>query len=317
MHPRRLIEADLPIATISREARREKSIRRGHISTLHIWWARRPLAACRAVLLAALLPDPADESCPPSFRERARALLAALPGKQGKRAGDLGDPLALRNALLDLIGEASSWEKARDGALLEACRGLVLAGNEALGGEGPPLVVDPFAGGGTIPLEALRVGARAFSSDLNPVAVLLEKVLLELTPEHGERLAREVRSWGEKIRREAARELGKLYPTARGERPVAWLWARTIRCEGPRCGSEVPLLRSLTVVGRGKTRVSLRLFPNRRKRQVGIEIVHGAARAGEGTVKRATVTCPVCGFTTRVARVRAQLCSRRGGARDA
>ena len=108
--------------------------------------------------------------------------------------------------------------------------------------------MDPFAGGGSIPLEALRVGADAFASDLNPVPVLLNKVVLEYIPKYGQRLADEVRKWGEWIKREAEKELAEFYPKdADGATPIAYLWARTIQCEGPGCGAEVPLILNVAV----------------------------------------------------------------------
>jgi adenine-specific DNA methylase len=106
--PKRLIEVDLPIKKISEQSRREKSIRHGHISTLHIWWARRPLAACRAVILAGLLPDPADDACPQPFRHAALNALAPLPGKM--RPAD--DRLGLRQAILDFIADFSDWDRS-------------------------------------------------------------------------------------------------------------------------------------------------------------------------------------------------------------
>jgi adenine-specific DNA methylase len=180
---KRIAEVDFPIAEVSRHSAREKSIRHGHPSTLHLWWARRPLAACRAMLLALLLPDPCDERCPPEFKEQARGLLPKLVGTIGS------DDLALRQAILRFIADFANWDNAAHPVFLEVGRGLVKA---AHGGE-PPLVVDPFAGGGSIPLEALRLGCDAFASDLNPVACLILKVMLEDIPRHGPELAAEPR----------------------------------------------------------------------------------------------------------------------------
>src|SRR5205823_10462621 len=136
------------------------------------------------------------------------------------------------------------------------------AAHEALGGEAGtrPLVVDPFAGGGSIPLEALRVGADAFASDLNPVAVLLNKMVLEYIPKYGQKLADEVRKWGQWVKEQGEKELGQFYPKdADGSTPIAYLWARTIRCEGPSCGANVPLMRSLWLAKKGSRSVALRL----------------------------------------------------------
>ena len=190
-YPKRLIEVDLPIKKISAHARREKSIRHGHISTLHIWWARRPLAACRAVLCASLWPDPApgpdDPPCPQTFVNDARRIMHEFWDPMDLGGRDLDDPLELRCALLDFMADFANWDHSTDGRYLEAARALTQSAHESLGGvpDTRPLVIDPFAGGGAIPLEALRVGADAFASDLNPVAVLLNKVVLEYIPKYG------------------------------------------------------------------------------------------------------------------------------------
>lgn len=353
-YPKRLIEVDLPIARISAHARREKSIRHGHISTLHIWWARRPLAACRAVLCAALWPDPADPLCPPPFREAAARLITEFARKimgQGEKIGTPGlrktcspeshgrwekvangevvfDPgdadhqNVLRFELLDFIADFANWDNSTVPEYLETARALTQAAHESLGGEPGtrPLVVDPFAGGGSIPLEALRVGADAFASDLNPVAVLLNKVVLEYIPKYGQRLADEVRKWGAWIKEQAEKELAEFYPKDQnGATPIAYLWARTIRCEGAGCGAEVPLMRSLWLARKGTRSVALRLVRDPKAKRVDFEIVANprAKEVGEGTVKRGSATCPVCGFTTPVKSVREQLKKRRGGAADA
>ena len=353
-YPKRLIEVDLPIKRISAHARREKSIRRGHISTLHLWWARRPLAACRAVLCASLWPDPADELCPAIFRERARELMVdwardRMPRVKGTMSKEsiekflavrsdpilLANAAELRGALLDFIADFSNWDNATNSDFLETSRRLTIASHEALGGEEGtrPLVVDPFAGGGAIPVEALRVGADAFGSDLNPVAVLLNKVLLEYLPKYGRTLAHELRKWGAWIVEEAHRELGRFYPAdPDGAIPVAYLWARTIQCEGPSCGADVPLIRSLWLSKKTNRSVAVQLVADPEAKRVKFKIVNKlrgcwvnqdnpndkiANPSFEGTVKRGAVTCPCCGYTTAVTRVREQLKKRRGGSRDA
>jgi adenine-specific DNA methylase len=255
-YPRRLIEVDLPIKRISAHARREKSIRHGHISTLHIWWARRPLAACRAVVCAALWPDPGDEVCPDAFRTEARRLMAEWAAKHldrcstesfgrfaqiAKTPETLMDAATLRTALLDFIADFANWDNSTVPEYLATSRALTQSAHEALGGAPGtrPLVVDPFAGGRSIPLEALRVGADAFASDLNPIPVLLNKVVLEYIPKYGQRLADEVRKWGAWIKEQAEKELAEFYPKdPDGATPIAYLWARTIRCEGARWRSQ-------------------------------------------------------------------------------
>ncbi len=193
--------------------------------------------------------------------------------------------------------------------------------------------MDPFAGGGSIPLEALRVGADAFASDLNPVAVLLAKVVLEYTPKYGQRLADEVRKWGEWIKQEAEKELAEFYPKdPDGATPIAYLWARTIKCEGPGCGAEVPLIRSLWLAKKANRSVALQLVPNLIAKSVDFKIIV-KQRGGwvnqddaherianpkfDGTMKRGSATCPCCGYTTPVARVSEQLKFHRGGANNA
>ena len=346
-YPKRLIEVDLPIKRISAHARREKSIRHGHISTLHIWWARRPLAACRAVICASLWPDPADEHCPAAFIKAAgqemqkwtsherQALLSeeSRPHfeKLRKHPDNSVNPVQLRTLLLDFIADFANWDNSTVREYLDTSRALTQAAHEALGGEPGtrPLVVDPFAGGGSIPLEALRVGADAFASDLNPVPVLLNKVVLEYIPKYGQRLADEVRKWGEWIKREAEKELAEFYPRdADGATPIAYLWARTIQCEGPGCGAEVPLIRSLWLAKKANRSVALQLVPNKKAKRVDFKIIV-KQRGGwvnqddqnekiaepnfDGTVKRGSATCPCCGYTTPVTRVREQLKIQRGG----
>ncbi len=439
-YPKRLIEVDLPIKRISAHARREKSIRHGHISTLHIWWARRPLAACRAVLCAALWPDPADELCPQAFRETAVRLMHefALTAAKERSVADLCHPYTwsqltalrqpegqldptnpahlnfLRRLLLHFIADFANWDASTETHYLATARALTQAAHEALGGAPGtrPLVVDPFAGGGAIPLEALRVGADAFASDLNPVAVLLNKVVLEYIPKYGQRLADEVRKWGAWVKEEAEKELAEFYPclptgrprtppkpepgkfyvyvlqcadqslykgqtsnlvqrfkqheagrvswtaprrpvelvyyetfssreeavlrekylksgsgrewlkkalATEQETPIAYLWARTIRCEGPGCGAEVPLMRGMWLSKKKNRPTALRMILDLQEKRVDFEIIEGveAEDVGEGTVRRGSATCPVCGFTTPVTSVRQQLSERRGGAADA
>src|SRR5579859_3043076 len=350
-YPKRLIEVDLPIKRISAHSRREKSIRHGHISTLHIWWARRPLAACRAVICAALWPDPADPECPRAFIEKAcqemqkwtsharQAMLSAESCKRFEAARQkpalFQDLVQLRAALLDFIADFANWDNSTVKQFLETSRALTQTAHEALGGAPGtrPLVVDPFAGGGSIPLEAVRVGADAFASDLNPIPVLLNKVVLEYIPKYGQRLANEVRRWGEWIRKEAEKELASFYPTdPDGATPIAYLWARTINCEGPNCGAEVPLIRTLWLAKKPHRSVALQLLPNTRSKRIDIRVITKHVNKWvdsadpkvvfdnpklEGTVKGGAATCPCCGYTTPVARVREQLRQRRGGARDA
>ncbi len=133
-YPKRLIEVDLPIKKISEHARREKSIRHGHISTLHIWWARRPLAACRAVICSALWVDPADPFCPEKFRKDAAAFMKRFFDPMGTDGRDFNDPMVLRDALLDFIADFANWDNSTKKEYLETSRALTQSAHESLGG---------------------------------------------------------------------------------------------------------------------------------------------------------------------------------------
>ena len=241
---RKLIEVAMPLETINREAAREKSIRHGHPSTLHLWWARRPLAAARAVLFAQLVDDPSSH--PDRF-----------PTEDAQRAE--------RERLHRIIERLVVWENTHDEDLLAEAHAEIL---ESTGGNPPP-ILDPFAGGGTIPLEAQRLGLEAHASDLNPVAVLINKALIEIPPKFAGRapvfpgladsrigdwggttgLAADVRAYGEWMRDEAEKRVGEHYPQAKLDDGttttiIAWIWARTVTCPNPACGIEMPLVRS-------------------------------------------------------------------------
>ena len=301
---------DFPIAEVSRHAARETSIRRGHPRTLHLWWARRPLASSRAILLGLLWPDPCDPLCPPGFKQRAYELLPQVQGKVGPEDRDL------RGALLKFIGDFASWDLAANRNYLEVSRALIKAAH----GEEPPLVVDPFAGGGSIPLEALRLGCEAFASDLNPVACLILKVMLEDIPRLGPRLAEELRSVGVAIKELVKKELAELYPKdPEGMTPIAYLWARTVLCESPNCGAEIPLVRSFWLCGKANRRWALKhlvVRPAGEPPRVEFEIFEPREEhdVAAGTVTRAKATCLCCGSVLAPDRVRTQLSAARGGA---
>jgi len=241
---RKLIEVALPLETINRESAREKSIRHGHPSTLHLWWARRPLAAARAVLFAQLVDDPSSH--PDQF-----------PTEE--------DQQAERERLHGIIERLVVWENINDDRLLAEAHEEILKSTDG----NPPPILDPFAGGGTIPLEAQRLGLEAHASDLNPVAVLINKALIEIPPKFADRppvfpgladsemagwkgaagLAADVRAYGEWMRDEAEKRIGKHYPKAKlpdgtEATVIAWIWARTVICPNPACGIEMPLVRS-------------------------------------------------------------------------
>jgi putative DNA methylase len=333
---KRLIEVDLPIKRISEHARKDQNIRKGHLHTVHVWWATRPLASCRAVLMATLLPDPADPNCPPTFISAARRLMREWAARHlakasaescprlvriQKNADVLNDPRELRATLLDFIADFAAWDAGVDEAYLKTARALVAAAHP----DGPPLVLDPFAGAGSIPFEALRVGAQAFAGDLNPVAVLINKVALEYLPKYGRRLAEGVEKWGKWVLEEARKRLAPYYPAdSEGNIPLAYIWARTITCEGPGCGAEVPLLGMLWLSRKSKKLVALRYRGvkaegSRHRPEVVVEVFNprSESEVQPPIVKRFAATCPCCGYTTPYKNVREQLRARRGGTRDA
>lgn len=255
----------------------------------------------------------------------------------------LNDPLELRAALLDFIADYANWDNATTKQYLDASRALTGAAHSALGGEGlRPMVADPFAGGGAIPLEALRVGADAFATDLNPVAVILNKVILEYIPKYGERLSAEFRGRAERIALQAREDLRPFYPTeSDGSEPMAFIWARTILSEAPDTHAapvEVPLLRSMWLANKRNRRIAIRWTRDGRGRvktesatvayadgtsrlvrrpQLEIFEPRDASEVESGTSQGGAATCPVTGYTTPVERVRDQLSARRGGAADA
>jgi putative DNA methylase len=234
----------------------------------------------------------------------------------------------LRQALIKFIADFANWDAAADPVYLEAARALVKAAH----GDEPPLVVDPFAGGGSIPLEALRLGCDAFASDLNPVACLILKVLLEDIPRHGSALAEELRKVGAEVKAAAEKELAESYPPdPDGARPIAYLWARTVRREAPNCGAEIPLARSfwlakkevwgrkagkrVKVRGRQALRYSI-VRTRGRPPEIVFELFEPRTDSAvpRGTVSRAKATCPVCNIVLPPERVRAQLGAQKGGA---
>ena len=259
-------------------------------------------------------------------------------------ARKLDDLRELRGALLDFIADFADWDNAAISEYLETSRLLTQTAHEALGGEpgSQPLLADPFAGGGAIPLEALRVGADVFASDLNPVAFLLNKVMLEYAPRYGQELPDEVRKWGKWIKEQADKELSAFYPEdPDGATPIAYLWARTVLSEAPGLGRtpiEVPLIRSFWLSKRAGHKRALRWMRDKtgriRVETVRITYQNGTileacrpllevftpkqdAQVEPGTVARGAATCPLTGFVLPVARVREQLRSRRGGTDDA
>jgi putative DNA methylase len=314
---RKLIEVALPLEAINRESAREKSIRHGHPSTLHLWWARRPLAACRAVLFAQLVDDP---SARPDLYPTAEAQTAK------------------RKELFELIERLVVWENTTDDALFKRAHAEILA---STGGK-PPAILDPFAGGGSIPLEAQRLGLEAHASDLNPVAVLINKALIEIPPKWAGRppvfpgaaksrmgdwpratgLAEDVRRYGQWMRDEAEKRIGHLYPKAKlpdgtMANVIAWIWARTVACPNPACGIEMPLVRSWWL-GKKKGKeayVVPRIVGGRVEFEIGHSLAHAPTKTDDGTVSRTGAVCVACHTAVPLTYIRAEGKAKRMGAR--
>lgn len=369
----RLIEVALPIREISAESVRQKKAQRGHISTLHLWWARRPLATSRAVVFASLVPDPDDPRCPADFLAAVeRHLKTHVPtdlkhyrrGRQSRRDEDPyrpyeGMPDTLRNRLMMFIAkwspeslafeagrranaaapkellddrslvkwETSDPENGQGHEVLRIARQLVKVAYE---GE-MPSVLDPFAGGGAIPLEAGRLGCRAIANDYNPVAHLILRATCEFPQEYGkpgnrkalieefgkemERgievpnvLIHDVENWATKVVERAREQLGHLYPPGKDGMPVVgYFWARTAPCSNPSCRAEIPLLRSLFLCKKKDKKVALTMEVDKQRKTVRFGIAEGKGiNTTDGTMQnRGNTLCPYCEQVTPVADLRA------------
>ena len=289
----KLIEVALPLAAINKAASREKSIRHGHPSTLHLWWARRPLAATRAVIWASLVDDPSgDESLTPEEQE------------------------AERQRLFKILERLVVWENSNNPEVLAEAKAEI----DRCFPDGPPPILDPFAGGGAIPLEAQRLGLKALAGDLNPVAVLINKAMIEIPPrfagmapvhpsiektlttwERAQGLAADVEAYGQWMRDEAQRRIGHLYPDATGPNgkkltPIAWIWARTVESPDPSWSGHVPLVASWTLANKpGKPKVWVEPIIDRETQAVRYEIREGGEPTHERTVNRGNGTCLATG----------------------
>ncbi len=304
---KKLIEVALPLEAINDAAVHEKSVpRRGHPATLHLWWARRPLAAARAVLFASLVDDPSSK--PDAFTT--------------EEAQD-----AERARLFALLEVLCRWESTGDETILKKARAEIRA---ATGGD-LPTIVDPFAGGGAIPVEAARLGLPVRASDLNPVPVLLNRVMLTFPrdfantppvhPDAARRLrgtewlgtsglAEDVRAYGRQLRDAAHQEIGGLYPKAahHGSKVTvgSWIWARTVTCSNPGCRASIPLVRSFQLSSKKNRRTWVRPCVNTESRTVTFDIARGNGDIPPGTVARNAARCLVCEQTTPLSVVRTE-----------
>ncbi len=420
---KKLIEVAMPIKEISAESVRDKSIRHGHISTLHLWWARRPLPVCRAVVFASLVPDPLDENCPQQFRDAVEIILgkAQNPGDPYRPYDDIPYTAAIdkmddthRNRLLMFIGKFSDkfarmgentppkdmlsdsslikWESKNNEVIINKARKLIWVAHNVIASEAKqsaevlltdfdlhyqaiksaeqnlyslpdrhistpkslsleaelnqvieafldkmPKVFDPFAGGGTIPLEAARLGCRTFGNDINPVAHIIQKGSLEFPQKYGKpitfskeeflklygenelnnvpnewkvltgnsdwtaikipnRLSFDVEYFAKKLLAKTEKEIGHLYPAdEKGNKPIAYYWARVGNCSNPSCRAKVPLLKQFYLANKKNKQIFLNPIIN--GIQIDFEIKQGKCDL-EGWNQRTNITCPCCGNIT-------------------
>jgi putative DNA methylase len=294
---KKLIEVALPLEAISEASRREKNpFTKNHPRAIHVWWSRKPLVACRAVLFASIVDDPSSR--PDLFPTEDEQEIE-------------------RQRLFRIIEELVRWENTTNETVLEAAREEIRRATEGT----PPPVLDPFCGGGSIPLEAQRLGLEAHASDLNPVAVLITKALIEIPPKvagqppvnpesraelaHGatwkgaQGLAEDVRHYGRWMRERALERIGHLYPKATlkdgGEKTViAWLWTRTVRCPNPACAYELPLVNKWMLSTKKGKEAYVHPLVDRHENVIRFEVRSGRGEA-DGTVNRRGATCLVCG----------------------
>ncbi|UGQ60505.1 DUF1156 domain-containing protein (plasmid) [Rhodococcus pyridinivorans] len=305
---RKLIEVALPLEKINAESAREKSIRHGHPSTLHLWWSRKPLATARAVLFAQLVDDPSSH--PDRFPTEESV------DKERKR-------------LHEIIEQLVVWENVDDESLLRRAHEEILTSTEG----NPPSILDPFAGGGSIPLEAQRLGLEAHASDLNPVAVLINKALIEIPPKFSGQppvfpgaadaqittwpkatgLAEDVRRYGQWMRDEAEKLIGHLYPKAllpdgSEATVIAWIWARTVSCPNPACGIAMPLTSKwwLSKKKGKEAYVIPRVVDGKVKFSIGYGLNGAPTKQDSGTVGRTGAMCIGCGAAVDLKYIRSE-----------
>lgn len=440
MKAKKLIEVAMPIKEISAESVRDKSIRHGHISTLHLWWARRPLPTCRAVVFASLVPDPLDPNCPQAFKDAVYNLLHGEGIEKALYAPYSDIPYTsvhdqmednLRNRLLMFIGKFSNkcqenmlagkttspkdqlidrclikWESKNDEWVLGKARKLIWVAynserfpeksyiqlsnsfessynaiklaedalysienrhqrttevinleealHEAIENfqNNMPSVLDPFAGGGAIPLEAARLGCRSFGNDINPVAHIIEKGSAEFPQKYGKpitytheifdklygpagwellkekdisqinaskieipnRLSFDVEYYGRKVISQCQTDLldKNLYKS----NSLVYYWVRTAKCSNPSCGAEVPMMKQFYIskCRNAKAMDYVYLNPHISGNQINFSIAHGECKLPEWN-KRCNLTCPCCGSVTTANDIKQQFASHNTGER--
>ncbi|MFX1284588.1 MAG: DUF1156 domain-containing protein [Promethearchaeota archaeon] len=272
---KRIIEWNLPLVEISKASTHEKSVRHGHPSTLHLWWARRPLASSRTTAFAALI------DLPSSSKEKKE--------------------------VFNIIKEIAPWNTVKSNLTSTILKSQQLIGKQWQ--KNPPKIIDPFSGGGSIPLEALRLGCETYASDLNPVAVLISKATLEWPQKIAStKLAALIEKWATHIHNEAHLELSQFYPNdPDGSIPIGYLWARTIPCPNPKCLVEMPLIKHFWLA-RTKTRsIAYKPIIDKQSKTISFQIQEGENidfNPSIGTISRAKARCLVCNQVTKAKKIR-------------
>jgi putative DNA methylase len=273
INDKRLIEDFLPIKEISDESAREKSIRQGHISTLHLWWARRPLVACRAAVYASLVPAPNGKN--------GRGPKSAFIQKLCKYPAN---PNTVKEAIKHIY-EAHAERLSKE-------LGKEITAKDIEEGRAPkPRVLDMFAGGGSIPLEALRLGCDAYAVELNPVAYIILLATLVYPQKYGKKLVDEVEKWGKWIIENAKREIGDLYKPIKTKKygeltPIAYLWTRTVKCKNPSCGAVVPLVRQTWLCKKSGRYIALKVTPDNETKRPKFTIVSSYVKTEKEAIEK-------------------------------
>lgn len=324
-YKKKLIEVAIPLEDINKESAREKSIRHGHPSTLHLWWSRKPLATCRAVLFASLVDDPSAH--PDKFpTEESQAIE--------------------RERLFGIMRELVIWKNSNNEQVLNRARAEIMKSCDG----NPPPVLDPFCGGGSIPLEAQRLGLTAYASDLNPVAVLITKAMIEIPPKFAgmppvnpnwqrksanekantlwsgaQGLADDVRYYGQWMRDEAEKRIGSFYPKVKlpkenggGEATViAWIWARTVKCPNPACGAEMPLTSKWELSKKAGKEAWIEpvIDPDMKRVDFTVKTGKGVMKQSPKTGRGAKFKCLVCGSDAEESELRKQFVAKQNGTR--
>jgi putative DNA methylase len=331
---KRLVEVDFPIVAVSEASAKEKDIKTGSFAAVHVWWARRPLAACRAMNMACMIPDPADANCPTELRRVIAAALDELEraphGMQKKlqvtkrtwEVDDDGDlsasrnrPESLKRRLLRFIGEYSRWDLKMSETHTKCARSIIIGCHN-----GNPKLLDSFAGGGSIPIEGQRIGMEAYASDINPIPLLLNRLQLELLPNITENFLNELKQKAIRINEALKQEVESVYPiqvySKIDEVPIGFLCARQIICEGIDCGIKFPLISSPWVAKSSKNKVCYSFKRDGDQVAVGLINNPNLDQIPEQTCKRGDAKCPICNYVTPVKSVRKQLTILNGGTNE-